>query len=375
MKGVSYHIYRIVAAMALLWGAMAPGAAFGQEDNPIDAYNSVKNASVVLPGENIDEKISKNFFLKAEVSKTECFVGEMVMATFKAYSRLDASSEVLSRPSFSGFSVMEMVDVYSSQPDVEKYDGQYYFVHLIRKVQLFALQPGTFTLEPAEVQSVIHLRRASEPSLAEDVIRSRGRQRQYEMDRRVTSKTPPVTIHVKSLPEKDRPEDFAGAVGDFHIELSSRDSVIHSGEGAKIRLSIVGTGNLPIVTDPEVQWPENITASLPVVRENLNKYAYPLSGSKVFEYNVRAPDTGLYIIPHVSLSYFDPSEASYKRTESDSIHFIVQARNTEPVPTVAIPLRRGDGSLPWAYLLPGAALLLAIGIWFMLRKKKAAKKT
>jgi hypothetical protein len=57
----------------------------------------VEDNSELDPGENADEKIRKNFFLKAEVSKTECYVGEPLMAVFKAYSRLDANSQVLKK--------------------------------------------------------------------------------------------------------------------------------------------------------------------------------------------------------------------------------------------------------------------------------------
>lgn len=373
MKGLHYYINYFLAIATLLCGIAAPYAALGQRDNLFDAYNAVKNASVVLPGEDIDEKISKNFFLKADVSKTECFVGEMVMATFKAYSRLDATSEVLSRPSFTGFSVMEMVDVYSSQPDVEQYEGQYYFVHLIRKVQLFALQPGVFTLEPAEVRSTIHLRTPAEASLSPDVIRSGGRQRQHELEKRIISKTPPVVIRVKSLPEQGRPADFSGAVGDFHLELNTRDSVIHSGEPAKIRLSILGTGNLPIVTDPEVRWPADARASLPVVRENLNKYAYPLGGSKVFEYSLQVQDTGYYRVAPAVLNYFDPADSSYKTTASDSLFFTVQPAVLRPVTDPRQPPARGTGPFPWVYVVSGAAALV-LGIWFALRINKSKRK-
>lgn len=369
MKGLRYYTSCVFAVAALLCEVTVPVAALGQRDNLFDAYNAVKNESVVLPGEDIDEKISKNFFLKAEVSKTECFVGEMVMATFKAYSRLDATSEVLARPSFSGFSVMEMVDVYSSQPDVEQYKGQYYFVHLIRKVQLFALQPGSFTLDPAEVRSVIHLRKASESSLSEDVIRSGGRQRQYELERQIISKTPAVTILVKSLPEQGRPVDFSGAVGSFHLELKTRDSVIHSGEPARIRLSIIGTGNLPIITDPDIQWPVHTRAPLPVVRENLNKYAYPLSGSKVFEYNLQVSDTGHYEVPPAVLSYFDPADASYKIAASDSLHFMVQPAETKPARILRKPFSGESGSFAWEYVLAGG-VVLALGIWLILRNRR-----
>ena len=38
---------------------------------------------VVRPGENVDDKIRKNFFIKVDVSKTECYLGEPIVATYK----------------------------------------------------------------------------------------------------------------------------------------------------------------------------------------------------------------------------------------------------------------------------------------------------
>ena len=39
-----------------------------------------------------------------------------------------------------------MVDAYNNHPEIERYNGQNYFVHLIRKVQLFPLQAGHLPL-------------------------------------------------------------------------------------------------------------------------------------------------------------------------------------------------------------------------------------
>ncbi|MBL0134686.1 MAG: BatD family protein [Chitinophagaceae bacterium] len=76
-------------------------------------------------------------------------MGEGVMVTYKFYSRINTTSQVLKRPSLTGFSVVEMVDAYESKPDIEIYNGQRYYVNLVRKVQLFPLQAGKFELEPA----------------------------------------------------------------------------------------------------------------------------------------------------------------------------------------------------------------------------------
>src|SRR5689334_14543168 len=153
----------------------------------------VEDNSELAPGENADDKIKKNFFLRAEVTKTECFVGEPLMAVFKAYSRLDANSQVLRRPSLSGFSVVEMVDAYSNHPEVERYNGENYFVHLIRKVQLFPLQPGKFTIEPAEVESIIHLRRSSRQGLRiRDFFRKKNSD--ASLERQMVFETQPLSI-------------------------------------------------------------------------------------------------------------------------------------------------------------------------------------
>ena len=45
------------------------GTLFSQENNGL-----VEDNSELAPGENADEKIKKNFFLRAEVSKNECYV-------------------------------------------------------------------------------------------------------------------------------------------------------------------------------------------------------------------------------------------------------------------------------------------------------------
>jgi len=105
---------------------------------------------VLKPGENAKEKIRKNLFLKVQVDKTTCYVGEPIVATYKLYSRLSSESKVTKRPSLNGFSVYDMVDPNTDAPSVEKLNGKEYTVHVIRKTQLIPLQPGNIDLDPVE---------------------------------------------------------------------------------------------------------------------------------------------------------------------------------------------------------------------------------
>lgn len=324
---------RIYLALILI---MQLSGVFAQQEFGEDSR--VENQSDLEPGEDADEKIRKNFFLKADVTKTDCYVGEVIMATFKAYSRLDANSQVLKRPSLTGFSVIEMVDAYNTMPETEKYKGIFYNTHLIRKVQMFPLQPGTFTIEAAEIESVIHLYKPID--IQRRSLRNlfrRNFRNTTLVQKQLTLETPPVTIHVKPLPEKDQPEDFSGAVGNFVIDLQMADNTVNQYQPATVKLVLSGTGNLPLITDPQIEWPKGFDVTEPQVTEDINKYNYPLGGLKIFEYTVPTRDTGTFAIPPVKFSYFDPAEKKYKTISTKPLSYTVAASNklteVEPIET------------------------------------------
>lgn len=303
--------------------------AFPQDRPPRDReqyFDGVEDKSEVKPGENIDEKIRQNFFLRSEVSKSTCYTGECIMATFKAYSRIDANSQVLKRPSLSGFSVIEMVDAYNNQPEIEKYNGSYFYVHLIRKVQLFPLQAGDFVIEPAEVESVIRLRSAEESRSGirlRDLFR-RNR-RNSALQRQMVFRSPELTVHVKPLPEKDQPADFSGAVGNFTVQLVMDDTAVVQHEQASVKLKIRGTGNFPLITDPDIMWPAGVHVSEPTVAEEVNKFEFPLYGEKIFDFSLDNSMVGTFTIPPVSFSYFDPALSAYKTVQSLPVTYTVTA--------------------------------------------------
>ena len=48
---------------------------------------------ILRPGENIVEKTKKNLFVKVQVDKNSCYVGEPIVATYKLYSRVRSEVE------------------------------------------------------------------------------------------------------------------------------------------------------------------------------------------------------------------------------------------------------------------------------------------
>lgn len=328
-----------------------------------DTEPDVESASLIQPGEQVDQKIKKGLLIRVEVSKTSCVVGEPLKVTYKLYSRLNTNSQVMKRPSFTGFSVMEMVGNYDSRPEVEMLNGIPYYVNLIRKVQLFPLQEGNFVLDAAEVESMVHFVKINiggPPSV---------------VNQRVTLRSDPVTIKVDPLPLKGQPDHYSGAVGKYTVQLKGPDTAIHQGELVKVRIVVEGSGNLNLLTPPEIRWPEGVDTADPVVREMIDKSNFPLSGSKIFEYSFAAPDTGAITIPSAALAYFDPQQHQYKEALSAPLILNVKAGESEETRILRENALHniGESGIPKHFYWFGLVVLI-IAAWLVYQFMQLGKK-
>ena len=308
---------------------------------------------ILKPGENVKEKIRKNIFVKVQVNKTSCYVGEPIVATYKLYSRLSSESRVTKRPSLNGFSVYDMVDPNSDASSVERLNGKAYTVHIIRKTQLIPFQSGTIDLDPVEVENTIHFvkggRQESRRSgnalrdlfdqLADDNAMG------PEVQENVTLDTKPLTITVKPLPEENRPANYGGAVGDFSIQASLSSKTIAARDETTLHLVVKGKGNLPVINAPQVQWPADMDAYEPHAKEDVDKTTVPMSGSKTFDYVFIPRNPGHYTIPSISFPYFDPSTQTYKTADTRSLDLqVTPAVAGKPAPASPAPVISGTST-------------------------------
>jgi len=345
---------------------------------------------VLKPGENVKDKIRKNLFVKVQVDRNTCYVGEPIVATYKLYSRLNAESRVTRLPSLNGFSVYDITDPSADAVSVEKLNGKTFTVHTIRKSQLIPLQSGSIDLDPVEVENTVHFIKGG---LRQEAHRSGNRLQDLldqlageenpgpAVDENVTLDTKPLTVTVRPLPEENKPANFNGAVGNFTIEASLANKIVAAQDEATLHVVVKGKGNLPVVTAPVVDWPAGIDAFDPTAREEVNKTVVPMSGSKSFDYIFTARDSGHYLIPAINLSYFDPSSQTYKSANSEPLELRVtpaakrsRVRASTPGDGPASP----DGWLRGSFkdlLEMLAAILSCLGlgwlIWRRLGRKKA----
>ncbi len=337
---------------------------------------------ILKPGENVKEKINKNLFVKVQVDRNTCYVGEPIVAAYKLYSRVNAESRVTKRPSLNGFSVYDMIDPSMDAVSVEKVNGKPFTVHTIRKTQLIPLQAGSIDLDPVEVENTVHfVKVGSQPSMRHSGDRLRDLLDQLseegnfgpEVDENVTLDTKPLTITVKPLPESGRPANFNGAVGDFSIEASLTNPRVAVQDEATLHVVVKGKGNLPIITAPAVDWPRGIDAYDPRAKEDIDKTVVPMSGSKSFDYIFTARDSGHYTIPAINFSYFDPASQTYKSANSGPLELQVTPTAKRPPGYMDSPAAAPAGWMEGFFtnvVEMVAAILFCLALWFGWRRMK-----
>ena len=303
----------------------------------------VEKDYVLRPGENVKEKIRKNLFVKVQVDKNTCYVGEPIVATYKLYSRLSSESRVTKRPSLNGFSVYDMVDPSSDPVSVERLNGKDFTVHIIRKTQLIPLQAGSIDLDPVEVENTVHFvkgtgnreTRRSGNSLR-DLLDQMNDEANLgpEVDENVTLDTKPVTITVKPLPEENKPAGFSGAVGNFSVESSLASNSITAQDENTLHVVVKGKGNLPVFAAPPITWPDSITAFDATAKEEVNKTVSPMTGTKSFDYVFTPRRAGVFTIPAVNFSWFDPATQTYRTATTKPLDLQVSptVRRGNPTP-------------------------------------------
>ena len=277
---------------------------------------------ILKKGENIQAKIDKNIFIKVDIDKTNCFIGEPIVVTYKLYTRLQSESNITKNPSFNGFSVIDLSQPGSTDYGIEKLHGKEYNVYTLRKAQLYPLQAGAIEVEIAEVENNIHF-------VKEDVIKKNG----YDvsgwslstlppeamLEQKVTLQSKPITINVKALPDIDKPVSFKGAVGKFMLEANVEKNTFSTDDAGKLHIVITGQGNMELINAPDITWPNGIEGFDPTIAEALNKQAVPVSGSKTFDYPFTVTKAGTYTIPPIEYSYFDAGLKIYKNISTKPI--------------------------------------------------------
>lgn len=334
-------------------------------------------ASFLQPGEDPYEKIRKNLFLKVMVDKKNCFTGEAVTATFKLYSRLMSRSDIVKNPGFYGFTVHDMIGLNDKQSVIETINGKRFDVHTVRKVQLYPLQAGSFTIDPMEVVNEVSFSKSAvnnktEQEIVEGVFPGNDNMTPVNTEvYKSRMSTPALVITVKPAPAKNKPADFAGATGRFLISSSVSKTGLAKNEEGELLVSVSGKGNFTQLSAPALQWPAGMEGFEPQVKDELANNLSPLTGKRVFRYVFVSAKPGQYILPAISFSFFDPDSNGYKTVSTKKV--VVTVSNTEKTPAMILPASPDPvaSGRPVLLLLAGLFVFIVAGTWLLWFRKKS----
>lgn len=332
---------------------------------------------ILRKGENVPEKIRDNLFVKLEVSKTSCFVGESFIATYKLYSRLKSESNITKTPSFNGFSVNEIGKVDSYNLTTEKINGRDYNVYILRKVELYPLQPGRIELEPLQVENKITFIQNDKVSGMDNIqnlLQSLAKGME-DADRliqqTVTLKNKPQFINVKPLPIANIGDSFKGAVGKFTIKDSLEKQSVFLEDGGKLVVKIKGEGNIQMINSPTIKWPKGIEGFEPITSEKINKISAPINGERCFIYPFSIIKAGVYNIPAIPFIYFDNKQNKYITVKTDPLLLTVKEGYTNNL-IVNSKKENKSHSTKSMWIVIGSVIITCF-TWILFRNEKNKK--
>ena len=270
----------------------------------------------------------QDLFITATASKTNVFEQEAFVLTYKIYTResnLQLNNAKL--PDFKGFHSQEIEMTTNARWTPEHYRGRNYYTTVYRQFVLFPQQSGKLYIDPAQFQMTI-----GKPVQSDDPFDAffNGGSNVIEIKKSIA--TPKIAINVSPLPA-GKPADFSGGVGEFTVSSSINSKELKTNDAITIKLVISGTGNLKLISNPEIKFPEDFEVYDPKVDNQVRLTREGLTGNRVIEYLAIPRHAGTYKIPGVSFSYFDIRSKSDKtlKTEEYVVNIEKGAGNADQV--------------------------------------------
>lgn len=254
---------------------------------------------------------NSDLIITSTVSKSNVYEQEAFLLTYKIYTAVDLRGfDNIKLPDFNGFHSQEVEQPSDRRWKLEHYKGRNYQTTIYRQFILFPQQPGELVIEGARFDaSIAQASQVTDPF--EALFNGGG---VIEVKKSIF--TPKINMHVIALPS-GKPEGYSGGVGEFNISSSISATDVKTNDAITLKLVISGTGNLKLVANPEVSFPETFEAYDPKDESKFKLTSDGLTGNKVIEYLTIPRSAGTFKIPAVKFGYFDIKSKSYKTLTTD----------------------------------------------------------
>lgn len=272
---------------------------------------------------------AKSLFVRMGINKTNPYLGEECIITYKIYTQLSLHRYEIDKLSgIKGFWSEDLSEGKELKQYEETVDGRRYTVAEIRRGAIYGQQTGTQKIEPLQmdVLAMVPVQRRRTGTIW-DLFDDPFFNQAQAVEKHLTSNS--LSIKVKDLPAVSDDKNFSGAVGKFTAKAAVDQTEVKANEAVTYSLTINGHGNLMLIEAPEMEFPKVFEVYDPKISDKLSRSDGGISGSRTFEWVLIPQSAGNYEIPSLTFTYFDPSTGKYVTTNTDSF---------------SIKVAKGDGS-------------------------------
>lgn len=249
---------------------------------------------------------SDKIFIRAEVSKSSVYEQEPIVVTYKLYTLADVvGMNNMKMPDFNGFLKQELDQNQNKQLSYENYNGRNYGTIVLYQVLLYPQHTGNITIDKANFEAVVRIQNKTQVrSIFDDFFDS-----YTNVNKNIVA--PAITVRVNALPGS-KPANFSGVVGKFAMNTSITSTQVKANEAVTLKVVISGSGNMKMIKNPEIRFPDGFEIYDPKVNNNFKVSTNGVSGSKTIEYLFIPRNAGDFVIPSAEYGYFDLQDKTYK---------------------------------------------------------------
>lgn len=188
--------------------------------------------------------------------------------------------------------------------------------------------------------------------------------------------SPEVPMEVSPLPDKDKPVNFSGDVGKYSLSSSIDKVNVKTFEAVKLSITVGGKGNISFIQLPALTFPDGIESYPPASNDTTSVTRDGIEGEKTFVITLIPKKAGVFTLPGISFSYFDPQKNKYETVQTPEFRLNVAPGDTLPDVSLnnlpeTFPGGRPAGRITKRILLIAVpAILLALLFYYQKKKKE-----
>ena len=288
---------------------------------PIDNPNAPKTAQDIA-----DESL----YLVATLSNDKPYLNQGVLVTYTLYfsPRVYINNFIpVENPTYKNFWSQDLpIKEYETRRTT--FRNESFNAVDLKTVVLYPQKSGSLALDPFALELYVQIPTGRRDFFGDPIMRSATK----------TVKAGDLSINVKDLPEKGKPSNYSGAVGDFKLSVDASRTSLEANESTQIKVKIAGKGNLKLLSVPELSLPSALEKYDPEYTDDVRVNREGMNGSVSNSYTVVPRYAGSYPVDPIAFTYFDPNSKSYKTLNSDPFDLTVEGSTRLPNTNASAPI-------------------------------------